>query len=321
MAEKVEPKVEEKVDDKPKKKYVKPKVQSLEEIYAEAMKKKASEADKAINPNVENWEKLAENQQPKPVEKVEEPVVPVAPPKVDEKKEKRDREKKEKRDKKNKELEAEMEKKKDEPEPDYMIDKKKYFEIDANEKYRSPICCILGHVDTGKTSILDKIRRTSVQENEAGGITQQIGATFFPKDKLITEVAKCNGHYPIEACVPGLLIIDTPGHESFSNLRSRGSSLCDIAILVIDLMHGLEKQTLESIKMLNDRDTHFVVALNKIDRSYEWISKADGSSYVSLKAQSETTIQDYTNRLNEVKLQLNQEGFNIAMYWENEDIN
>lgn len=193
-----------------------------------------------------------------------------------------------------------------------------FFNIKS--KYRCPIICIMGHVDTGKTKILDHIRNTNVQGGEAGGITQQIGASFFPAFKLIEEVAKVDKTVlPVEVEIPGFLIIDTPGHESFANLRSRGSSLCDFAIVVIDIMHSLENQTIESLKMLIERKTPFVIALNKIDRLFKWNPLPDQSSYKSLNQQEGFVKMQFDEQLLPVRSGLGALEVNAELYWKNED--
>ena len=140
---------------------------------------------------------------------------------------------------------------------------------------------VLGHVDSGKTSILDKIRGTGVQGREAGGITQHIGASFLPTETI----KKLTG--PLyeklskgEHTIPGLLVIDTPGHEIFTNLRARGGSAADIAILVVDANRGFQPQTTESLKILESRKVPFVVALNKTDMVSGW--KKSDTPFISM---------------------------------------
>ena len=148
-------------------------------------------------------------------------------------------------------------------------------------RIRQPIVVVLGHVDSGKTSILDKIRGTGVQGREAGGITQHIGASFLPTETI----KKLTG--PLyeklskgEHTIPGLLVIDTPGHEIFTNLRARGGSAADIAILVVDANRGFQPQTTESLKILESRKVPFVVALNKTDMVSGW--KKSDTPFISM---------------------------------------
>jgi len=277
-------------EDKPE--AAKPKV-----IYNSKKKKKTKDEETAVTNQekpkeeepLDDWESVLEESEPAAPAEKKEPVAQAPAPVEKSSKE-----------------EVKTESKEEEPE----------FE----EALRSPICCVLGHVDTGKTKLLDKIRKTNVQLGEAGGITQQIGATFFPMDKLreLTSRIKASAH--LKVMVPGLLIIDTPGHESFSNLRSRGSSLCDIAVLVQDITAGkMEKQTVESLEMLKKRKTPFVVALNKVDRIYGWKACNNTPIQEALKLQDKSVVAEYEEKVRDVTTFFAEKGLNVIPYYKNKD--
>lgn len=179
--------------------------------------------------------------------------------------------------------------------------------------YRAPIVCVMGHVDAGKTSLLDKLRRTNVQGKEVRGITQQIGATLIPASSISEQAWKVNERFDL--ALPGLLVIDTPGHETFDNLRSRGASLCDIAIVVVNIKKGLEPQTVESLKLLQERQCPFIVALNQVDRLYGWEKRDFEGIREALKGQVQ--VEDEFDRLLQARvLELNELGLNCALYWD-----
>jgi translation initiation factor 5B len=164
-------------------------------------------------------------------------------------------------------------------------------------------------VDTGKTLLLDRIRKTSVQAREAGGITQHIGASFFPVETIKQLIGPLLSTLKGEIEIPGLLIIDTPGHEAFTNLRRRGGSVADIAILVIDILRGFEAQTYECIEILKTRKTPFIVAVNKIDRVSGWKSQPATPFLKVYAAQDAYVKESLDNRLYEIMGTFSREGF------------
>jgi translation initiation factor 5B len=174
----------------------------------------------------------------------------------------------------------------------------------------------MGHVDTGKTKLLDKIRRTNVQDGEAGGITQQIGATYFPGETLQKMTAFFASRFKLDFKIPGILIIDTPGHESFSNLRSRGTSLCDIAVLVVDIMHGIEQQTIESIELLRAKKSMFIIALNKIDCLLDWKAQKGLPFVETFKAQNRHAKDHFQKRLSLIQMQFQELALNTKPYYQ-----
>ena len=181
---------------------------------------------------------------------------------------------------------------------------------------RQPIVTVVGHVDHGKTSILDRLRQSDIQEGEAGGITQKISFTLYPAEnmKKACPLIEKSG---IKVKIPGFLLIDTPGHAAFTNLRKRGGSLADLAVLVIDINEGIKPQTSEVIQILKHNKTPFIIALNKIDNIHGW--KAGVGKNAGLKESIESQALNAKQNFDEKYLtligSLNSYGFDADLYY------
>ncbi|MHA1936352.1 MAG: translation initiation factor IF-2 [Candidatus Thorarchaeota archaeon] len=169
-----------------------------------------------------------------------------------------------------------------------------------NAKLRSPIVTVLGHIDHGKTSLLDKMRGTAVQDREVAGITQHIGASFFPTDTILQICGDLLKSVNTELTIDGLLFIDTPGHEAYLNLRRRGGAIADFAILVVDINEGFLTQSYESLKILTSGRTPFLIAANKLDKVPGWRPKPDMTLFQAIKSQGASTQAELDRRLYEL---------------------
>ncbi|MEM5828634.1 MAG: translation initiation factor IF-2 [Candidatus Aenigmatarchaeota archaeon] len=162
--------------------------------------------------------------------------------------------------------------------------------------YRAPIITVLGHIDHGKTTLLDRIRNTRVADKEAGQITQSIGCTFVPMS-LIKSISKKFRSF--ESSIPGLLFIDTPGHEAFKCMRERSCKIADIAILIVDILEGFMQQTRECIELLRESKTPFVLAINKIDKFHGW------------KSISQSFLENYNYQNDDIKIEFEKRFYEI----------
>ncbi len=183
---------------------------------------------------------------------------------------------------------------------------------------RQPIVTVVGHVDHGKTTILDSIRNTCVTEKEAGGITQKISFTSCPVSLISGKCANLLDKYNIKIQIPGFLFVDTPGHAAFTNLRKRGGSLADLAILVIDINEGIMPQTAECIEILKANRVPFIVALNKVDGIHGWKKQAENMQE-NIEKQSSYAKKEFDGGLYKIISALSTYGFNADLFYRVDD--
>mgnify|MGYP000149037540 CR=1 FL=1 len=206
----------------------------------------------------------------------------------------------------------------------FEIETKSDKDVSEQIKFKCPVFTVLGHVDVGKTSLLDNLRQTTIQLKEVGGITQSISTTTLGIDTIIKRTSQINGLIPKDYKIPGLLLIDTPGHEVFSDLRKNGIQLADVAILIIDLTHGIEPQTIESINLLKNSNTNFVIGLNKIDRLYGFEYNDDVDKFLRidelLEKQNPNVKNEFETKYSRIKTGIMELGLNCEFGWKNNSL-
>ena len=196
-----------------------------------------------------------------------------------------------------------------------LDENKKITNID--KKLKSPICAFMGHVDAGKTSLIDIIKNSKVQESEPGNITQNISSTFIDIDNMISITKEIKGKFEIEPTVPGILILDTPGHEVFNSFRETSASLCDIVVLVIDIFDGVKPQTIESINILRNNKIPFVIAATKIDKVDNYNNNDETSLKKAFKLQEKSVVQMIVTYIEDLKYDLSKHNINAEFYSRN----
>lgn len=181
--------------------------------------------------------------------------------------------------------------------------------------FRGPIVVILGQVDAGKTSLLDKIRQSNVQNKEVGGITQQIGATTLSRNYIVSQCKRFDSNKQFNIQIPNIIVLDTPGHDSFVNLRKRGVLLCDLAVIIIDIKHGMNTRIKECLNLLKEYKIPFIIALNKIDSLYNWNSQDWNPIQQSLKGQIKLVIQEFNTQVYQLITDMARENISCDLYY------
>ena len=202
-----------------------------------------------------------------------------------------------------------------EPKKKVIIDIPKEYEYDKNLK--SPIISVMGHVDAGKSSLINIIKNINITDGESGGITQSINSYFVKIDDIVDITQNITGKFQVEPKIPGILCIDTPGHMAFNKIREQSTGLCDIAIVVVDIVDGLKPQTIESIELLRDNRIPFIVAATKLDRVDGYKMTENLSLRDALKEQTQDVKTMIEAHLNDMKYELDQLDIRSEFYFKN----